>query len=71
MPTGPSKENDLIGLFLSAYNDGTWADAEFTKPDTIERTKPAIDQLATRKSDGKKLAIEHPVIEQFAGDKRD
>lgn len=71
MPTAPTRDDDFIRLFLSAYEDGSWADAEFTKPDNIERTKPAVDQRATRRSDGKTVAIEHTVIEPFVGDKSD
>ena len=71
MSTGPSREDDFIVPFLSAYEDGTWADAETTKPDAIDRTNPAVDKLATRKSDGRTLAIEHTIIEPFVGDKED
>lgn len=42
-----------------------------TKPDAIDRVNPAIDRLATRKSDGRTLAIEHTIIEPFVGDKQD
>lgn len=41
------------------------------KPDSIDRTNPAVDQIATRRSDGKTLAIEHTIIEPFVGDKED
>ncbi|MEO8663677.1 MAG: hypothetical protein ABI693_34795 [Bryobacteraceae bacterium] len=41
------------------------------KPDAIDRTSPAVDQFATRKSDGTILAIEHTIIEPFLGDKED
>lgn len=71
MPTAPTRDDDFIRLFLSAYEDGSWADATFSKPDNIERIKPAVDQLATRRSDGKTLAIEHTVIEPFVSDKED
>jgi hypothetical protein len=66
-----TRDDDFIRLFLSAYEDGSWADAMFTKPDNLDRTMPAVDQLATRKSDGKTLAIEHTIIEPFIGDKED
>lgn len=71
MPTKPITDNDLITLFLSAYEHGSWADAHCIKLDDVVRTKQAVDQLATRKSDGKTLAIEHTVIEPFVGDKED
>lgn len=57
--------------FLAAYEDGSWADAAVARPDALDRTNPAVDQLATRKSDGKTLAIEHTIIEPFVGDKED
>ena len=64
-------DDDLIKLFLSAYERGSWADARHTKPDSIVRTMQAVDQLATRKSDDKTLAIEHTIIEPFVGEKED
>jgi hypothetical protein len=50
MPTAPTRDDDFIRLFLSAYEDGSWADATFSKPDNIERIKPAVDQLATKQN---------------------
>ena len=67
----PTREDPFIKLFLSAYENGSWADAALAKPDAIERTNPAVDQIATRKSDGKTLAIEHTIIEPFVNDKED
>jgi hypothetical protein len=67
----PTREDPLIKLFLSAYEHGSWADAATSKPDAVERRKPAVDQVATRKSDAKTLAIEHTIIEPFVGDKED
>jgi hypothetical protein len=64
-------DNDLIRTFLSAYEHGSWADANCIKPDDVVRNKQAVDQLATRKSDGTTLAIEHTIIEPFVGDKAD
>ena len=58
-------------MFLSAYENGSWADALHVQPDKIERIKPAVDWLAKRKSDGKTLAIEHTIIEPFVGEKAD
>lgn len=66
-----TREDPFIKLFLSAYEKGTWADAVCAKPDVIDRTKPAVDQLATRRSDGKTLAIEHTIIEPFSQEKED
>ncbi len=66
-----TREDPFIKLFLSAYENGSWADAALVKPDAIERTNPAVDQIATRRSDGKTLAIEHTIIEPFVSDKED
>jgi hypothetical protein len=66
----PSREDVFIDPFLSAYEGGDWAGAEFTKPDAIDRTKPAVDKLAIR-NDGRTLAIEHTIIEPFVGEKED
>ncbi len=66
-----TREDHFIKLFLSAYENGSWADADVTKPDAIDRTNPAVDQLATKRSDGKLLAIEHTIIEPFTSEKSD
>lgn len=71
MSARSSREEDFISPFLSAYEDGTWADAETKKPDSLDRVNPAVDKLAKRKLDGKVLAIEHTIIEPFIGDKED
>jgi hypothetical protein len=71
MSARSSREEDFIAPFLSAYEDGTWADAETKKPDSLDRVNPAVDKLAIRKLDGKVLAIEHTIIEPFIGDKED
>lgn len=68
---GDTREDPFIKLFLAGYERGSWADADCTKPDAIDRTKPAVDQIATRKSDGKVLAIEHTIIEPFVQEKED
>ena len=71
MSARSKREEHFIVPFLSAYEDGTWADAEKTTPDAIDRVNPAVDKLAIRKLDGKVLAIEHTIIEPFIGDKED
>ena len=71
LQTRRSRDDHFISVFLSAYESGTWADAESTKPDAIDRTNPAVDQLSTRRSDGKTLAIQHTTIEPFLGEKED
>lgn len=67
----PTREDPFIKLFLSRYEDGSWAEADVKKPDAIDRKNPAVDQLATRTPDGRTLAIEHTIIEPFAGEKED
>jgi hypothetical protein len=66
-----TREDPFIKLFLSAYERGAWADAILAKPDAIDRINPAVDQIATRASDGMTLAVEHTIIEAFVGDKED
>jgi hypothetical protein len=70
MPPG-YREDTFISLFLLAYENCSWADALHQQPDKIERTEPAVDWLAKRKSDSKTLAIEHTIIEPFVGEKAD
>ena len=67
----PTREDPFIKQFLTAYEDGSWGNADVVKPDALDRTNPAVDQLATRKSDGKRLAIEHTMIEPFLGERSD
>jgi hypothetical protein len=71
MSMRPTREDPFIKRFLSAYERGSWADATLVKPDSIDRTNPAVDQIATRRSDRKTLAIEHTIIEPYVGDKED
>jgi hypothetical protein len=71
MSLRPTREEPFIKQFLSAYENGSWADAVLAKPDAVDRTNPAVDQIATRRSDGKTLAIEHTIVEPFVGDKED
>lgn len=69
MPTKSRSENTIIQIFLSAYESGSWADAKVDWLD--EKQDSAIELLATRKSDGKTLGIEHTIVEPFVGDKDD
>jgi hypothetical protein len=71
MSMSATRDDCFIKLFLLAYERGSWADATLVKPDSIDRKSPAVDQIATRKSDGKTLAIEHTIIEPFVRDKED
>jgi hypothetical protein len=69
MPTKPRREDTFIERFLSAYEDHSWADADIDWVD--RRIDGAVEAHATRKSDGKTLAIEHTIIQPFVGDKED
>lgn len=69
LPTKSRPEDVFIEAFLSAYEDLTWADAD--KDWLDRRVDGAVEMLATRKSDGKTLAIEHTVIEPFVKDIED
>ncbi len=51
MPTKFRRENKLVELFLSAYEDHSWRDAKIDLLD--EKVDGAVEALATRKSDGK------------------
>lgn len=69
MPAKPGKyEQDLIRLFVSAYENFGWAGSEIVSLD--EQEDGAIEALVKR-NDGQTMAIEHTLIEPFVGDKRD
>jgi len=61
-------EQVLISLFVSAYENFTWAGSKIEPLD--EQVDGAIEALVTR-ADGQTMAIEHTLIEPFVGDKRD
>jgi hypothetical protein len=64
----PPKERPLIEMFLSEYENGAWKTAV---PDWIEeRIDGAVEVIATR-ADGRSLAIEHTIVQPFAGEKAD
>jgi hypothetical protein len=65
VPTSSRPENHIVRIFVSAYQTGAWKDAILTFPD--EEQDGGIDGLAVR-ADGERLAIEHTVVEPFAGD---
>jgi hypothetical protein len=69
MPTiQPKRDRILIDLFLSAYENDSWADSR--RDYLEERMDGAVEVLATR-ADGATLAIEHTLIEPFIGDTED
>jgi hypothetical protein len=65
LPTTARPENHIVRIFVSAYEKGSWKDAILTFPD--EHQDGGIDGLAVR-ADGGRLAVEHTVVEPFAGD---
>jgi hypothetical protein len=69
VPTNSRREDILIERFLSAYESGTWVEAEIDWLD--KRLDAAVEALVTRRSDGRTLAIEHTIIEPFVGEKED
>ena len=69
MPTKPRPEDAFIEAFLSAYEDLSWADAD--KDWVDRRIDGGVEMLATRKSDGKTLAIEHTIAQPFVGEIED
>ena len=72
MPTAaPKPEDRLIDLFLTVYDDCSWA-GELSDRVRPERTADrGVEMLATRIKDGVTLALEHTLIEPFVGEKID
>jgi hypothetical protein len=61
-------ERPLIAMLLSGYEQGGWKDAALN---WIEETEEnAVEVIATR-ADGHTLALEHTLVELFAGEKYD
>jgi hypothetical protein len=69
LPTKPRREDTFVERFLLSYENSSWADANRDWVD--RRLDKAVEMLATRKSDGKTLAIEHTLVEPFVSDKED
>jgi hypothetical protein len=61
-------ERPFIEMFMASYEQGAWKDAALN---WIEETEEnAVEVIATR-ADGKTLALEHTLVELFAGEKYD
>lgn len=75
MRTSSRREYTFISLFVSAYENGSWADGIHDQPDQKakagDKSAKAVDWIVKRKSDDRTLAIEHTIIEPFVGDKGD
>lgn len=72
MPTtGKRGEDALIELFLRRFEAGSWA-GDLSKREYPERVKDGgVEIIATQVATGRRLAIEHTVIEPFIGEKKD
>ena len=68
MPTSVRREDAIIKLFVSAYEDNAWKDSCIKWLDKLK--DGAVDAHVTR-TDGKTLAIEHTLIEPFVGERED
>jgi hypothetical protein len=72
MPTtGIRTEDAMIDLFLTVYDDCSWAGVQSVKASPERSTDGGVEMLATQARDGRKLAIEHTLIEPFVGEKTD
>ena len=73
----PSARRDepLIKLFLSAYENYSWADADTYWPEKDPTRKrddgDPVEVIATRKVDKRTLAIEHTLIQPCLGERED
>ena len=72
MPTvKPREEDKLLELFLGVYEDRSWA-GNLSRVEYPERVRDGgVELIATQLSTGRKLAIEHTIIEPFVGEKKD
>jgi hypothetical protein len=68
MPTIPRREDALIRMFISAFEEGAWADATLDWCD--QRQDGAVEVVAERR-DGKRLAVEHTLVEFFPGEREE
>jgi hypothetical protein len=68
MPTKPRPADNLLNLFLFAYDDFTWATASLT---WLDQEQDGTVELLAKRADGMTLAIEHTLIESFIGERED
>ena len=68
MPTESRREHTLIELFLSSYENNSWAHC---KRDWLEKKEDGTIEILATGLDGRTLAIEHTLIQPFVGDKED
>jgi hypothetical protein len=62
------REYDLIKIFLSAYEDNSWANCSL---DWLDKRKDGEPECLATRSDRKTLVIEHTLIQPFLKDKED
>ena len=68
MPTSSRRETQLSNSLVSAYEDCTWKNSHI---DWLDRAKDGAVEALVIRPDGKTLAIEHMLIESFAGERED
>ena len=68
MPTSKRREDAIIKLFVSAYEDCAWKDSHIV---WLDRAKDGAVEALVIRPDGKTLAIEHTLIESFVGERED
>lgn len=67
----PRPEDQLFELFLGMYEDRRWA-GSLSDKEYPERVKDrGVEVIATQLATGRRLAIEHTVVEPFIGEKKD
>ena len=68
MPAKPGKEQLLLKRFISAYEEGTWAEADC---DWVDEREDGAVELIAKRSNGSTLAIEHTLIQPYPHEKED
>ena len=68
MPAKPGKEQLLLKRFISAYEEGTWAEADC---DWVDEREDGAVELIAKKNNGATLAIEHTLIQPYPHEKED
>jgi hypothetical protein len=62
------RERPLLLLFLSEYECGAWKTAV---PDWVEERMDGAVEVVAQRGDGRKLAIEHTIVQPFVDEKKD
>ena len=65
---GEPKERPIIRMLLSACDNAAWKDAHL---DWVEEKQDGAVEVIATATDGRKLALEHTVIQPFVGEKFD